>query len=422
MKTNSRVCRRRREASVELILLSLLALARESKAQSVLIPAPSIPVTPPAMQEFQTNEISYLPSPDENEISRMKPLLQLGPVQLRPHLFYSAVYGNGIQSGPGEQHTTLVQQFSPGILFEIGSHWTLDYTPTWSFYSDSHFRDTLDHNVQLTAGTTYEDWIFGFSQNYLATSAPLVETGTQTDRESFGTALTASYRFNSKISTDLAVNQTVVSTEDFTSYREWSTLDWLNYQFWPRLNVAVGGGFGFVDEDAGADSSYEQLQGRINWRATDKVSLQLHAGFEDRQFLDGGAEDLINPIFGVSIRYEPVSTTLLSLTAERTVTPAYFQNQVQESTTVSASLEQRLFEKFHLGLGGGYTRASYSSSAASASSRAANDYYFFSARLGYSVLQRGSVALTYQFNENSSGEPGYSFSSNQIGVELGYQF
>ena len=53
---------------------------------------------------------------------------------------------------------------------------------------------------------------------------------------------------NSKMSLDLALNQNFVSADQFSSYNEWSTMDWLNYQFWPRLNAALGAGGGYDNE------------------------------------------------------------------------------------------------------------------------------------------------------------------------------
>src|SRR6185503_14648059 len=102
-------------------------------------------------------------------------------------------------------------------------------------------------------GTAYEDWVFGLSQGFTRSSAPLVETGTQTEQDAYTTALNGSYRMNSKMSLDLGLNQNFRFAQGLQNSREWSTLDWLNYQFFPRLDVAIGAGFGYVDVDTGPD-------------------------------------------------------------------------------------------------------------------------------------------------------------------------
>jgi len=402
-------------------LACLLAFARAAEAQQVLAPPPEVPVVPPGQQQFQTNQIGYIPAAELTPPA--KPLLQWGPVDLRPHADYRLSYGNGIQSTPGHRLDSVVNEISPGLLFDIGRHWSLDYTPTWRFYSNRQLQDTLDHNVRLAGWTAYEDWVLGLSQGYATSSAPLVETGTQTFQEIYSTALTASYLFNSKVSADLAVNQNFVSVQDFSNYREWSTMDWLNYQLWPRLNIAFGAGFGYVNLSAGTDMSYEDYQGRVSWRVTDKVSFQASAGLEDRQFLSGGMPDLINPIFGLSLVYQPVQVTTFTLAASRSVSASYFENLVTENTGVNVGLTQRLFKKVYLGLTGGYARASYVGTAGSAVfAGRVDDYYSFGATLSTVFLKRGSIALFYQYTDNSSSQVGYAFSSDQVGLELGYKF
>jgi hypothetical protein len=184
---------------------------------------------------------------------------------------------------------------------------------------------------------------------------------------------------NSKMSLDLALNQNIVSADQFSSYSEWSTMDWLNYQFWPRLNAAVGVGGGHDNEDASPDMTFEQLQGQVNWRATDKISFQLHGGVEDRQFLSGGAADLINTVFGATVQYQPFEQTKISLTGERVVSASYLQNnQVTESTGISVSLNQRLVKKLSLDLSGGYQTVKYISSNSSVSNRK-DDYDYLHA-------------------------------------------
>jgi len=362
-----------------------------------------------------------------------------GPVTLHPHLLYRVLYGNGIASSPGQQHNTIVQQVSPGILFNIGTHWSLDYTPTWSFYSSGQFRNTLDHNVNLGWGTGYGDWFFHAMQNCAITSDPQVETGGQTDQQNYSTALDATGRLNDRLSLDLGLNQDlnfVSSGNSSTNYlqglansRSWSTMDWLNYQFWPRLNVGLGVGFGYYQQDSSPNAINEQYQARVNWRATDKISFQLSGGLQDQQYLSGGANDLLTPIFGATIQYQPFEQTRLTLNATRAVSPSAFQNQVTETTSISVGLNQRLFGALYLDLGGGYVATKYDASNVGSATSRSDDYYNFNARLTYPFLKRGTIAVFYQYSDNSSSQSGFlaagssfAYTSSQMGVELGYRY
>jgi hypothetical protein len=227
---------------------------------------------------------------------------------------------------------------------------------------------------------------------------------------------------NSKMSLDLALNQNIVSADQFSSYSEWSTMNWLNYQFWPRLNAALGAGGGYDDETSSPDMTFEQFQGRVNWRATNKISFQLHGGVEVRQFLSGGASPLVNPIFDATIQYQPFDQTRISITGQRVVASTYLQDQVTETTGITADLNQRLFGKFFLDLNGGYQLVKYVSSVNTPASNREDDYYTLNARLSHAFLKRGTLAVLYQLGRDDSSLPGYSFTSHQVGFQIGYSY
>jgi len=281
----------------------------------------------------------------------------------------------------------------------------------------------LDHAITLTGGTSYEDWTFGLSQVCALTSDPLVATATQTSQETYTTTLSASCQLNSKMFTDLGLSQKILSADQFDSSREWGTLDWLNYQFWPRLDAGIGAGFGYVNMQTGPDMTYEQLQSRVDWRATDKISFQVHAGGEDDQFLgSGSAGDLLNFVFGAAVQYQPFEVTKITISADRNVSPSYFANQTTENTDFTGDLNQRLLGKLYLDLQGGYHVVKYVASANNVSAGREDDLYSVSVQLSYAFTRRGSVAAFYQASSNSSTQPGFGYSSSQVGFQISYSY
>ena len=97
------------------------------------------------------------------------------------------------------------------------------------------------------------------------------------------------------------------------------------------------------------------------------------------------------------------------------------QSQVTEGTSVTADLNQRLLGRLHLNLEGGYHNVKYVASGGSATGRT-DDYYTFNARLSLQFLKRATAGVFYQYSDNISTLAGYTFTSNQTGFELGYQF
>src|SRR6266853_1552784 len=156
------------------------ALPAAVMAQEVLAPPPpDYSGIPPALRTTGTNQPGEIP-PLAPPVAD-QPLLQLGPIQFRPHFLYRFLYGDGISARPGQQPKTAIHELYPGMFLRLGNYWNLDYTPILRFYSNNHFRDTTDHSVALNGATIYDDWTFGFSQSYASSSQPLVSTAAQTD-------------------------------------------------------------------------------------------------------------------------------------------------------------------------------------------------------------------------------------------------
>jgi hypothetical protein len=405
-------------------LICLFGAADAARAQSVLMPPPpTYSATPPAVQAMRDEGAGSLPAELQNPpLPAFSDLLHWGPVTLRPHFNYQITYGDGLQSAPGQPQTSVVQTFSPGVLVNIGTHCSLDYTPSLYFYSNPQFKDTLDQNVSLIWGTSFEDWTFGFTQGFSAADDPLVQTGTQTSTRAYNTSLSASYRMNSVMSIDTSLNQSVTDADQFTSSKLWSTMEWLNYQFFPRLDGAIGAGFGYDSVSAGTDMTHETLQVRLNCRVGNKLSLSAHGGAEDRQYLGGGVPDTISPIYGVALQYQATHTTFVSLSADRSITPSLFLNQASDSTVLSMNVNQSLMKHFNLNVSSSYNTTRYLASAARVVAGRTDDYYSISARLSWVFLKRASASLSYQYNTDQSSAPGLNFSSSQYGAQLGYAF
>jgi len=367
------------------VVLCFLGCGGAVKAQQVLAPTPNFSVPAPNLRFGFEDESTASIVP--GNIS----LFQWGPVSVHPHVDYQFSYGTGIQATPGSPQQTVVQTFSPGVLFTLGKNWFLDYTPTLTYYSSSQLENSVGQNVTLSGRTFYEDWALGVSQNYTETSAPLVETGAQTDYESYLTGLTASYRFNSSLSMDLAVNQSFTfynqsavnnqqqqqqqQQQPLQNTREWSTLDYINYQLYSRITIGLGAGVTYDNISGGPNQISETVLGRVTYKATDKSTFSLHAGVQDQQYFSGGQPSLLSPVFGAAISYKAAKFTTITLDAERSVSPAAFQSQITTTTTVSLGLNQRFFKRFNLTASGAYTTSSYGTTIAGVAVNRNDDYY-----------------------------------------------
>jgi hypothetical protein len=266
------------------------------------------------------------------------------------------------------------------------------------------------------------------SQGYSSSSQPLVETGGQTDQENYSTSISAGYQMSSAISLELGVNQNFrfvgasVTTEQLSDSRDWSTMEWLSYHAWSKFAIGLGVGGGYTDVQVGSDMTSEQLQGRIQWRPGEKLSLSLNGGFEERQFLDSQTSDALNPIFGCAVSYRLFDQTTISLNANRAVSASYFANQVTESTSISGGVRQRLLGKIFLDVNGSFGTTSYGATTSILAVSREDTYENATFRVGFSFLKDGNASIFYNWSHNSSSGNGFSYYSNQAGMELGYRF
>ncbi|MGO8676093.1 MAG: hypothetical protein ACLQVX_09505 [Limisphaerales bacterium] len=414
--------------------LGSFAFLAGASAQTALGPPPldfSDTNQAPQLSQSRLMDTSVLAPAPASQLGA-QPVLQAGPVVFHPHLFYRFTYAEGLPAQAYEKVSTAINEVDPGIGFDLGKHWRLDYTPSLRYYSNHLLQDTTDHSVGLVGSTSYEDWTFGLSQRYATVSQPTFETGAQTDLETYSTALNATYSFNAKTSLEMGLNQDIqnvgpaagpnASAQELVDSKVWSTMDWLNYQFWPKIGSAIGLGGGYVDLSAGSSMTFEEVQGRLTWQVARKLSLVVSAGYEEWQFLDVNTQDLVSPIFGASAVYRPFEGTALSVSAARSVMVSYIFNQVIENTSVSGGVHQQVFKKLAFDLTGGYGVASYEASDSGLSLSREDHNLFLNARLSMPFLKRANAGVFYQASKNTSGVSQFQISTTQVGFDLGYSF
>jgi len=364
---------------------------------------------------------------------------QWGRVDFHPHLLYRFLYGDGIPTGPGEHFKTAIQEISPGLLLNWGSHWMLDYTPTLRLYSSKQFPDATDELATMSGKTSYEDWGLSLSQTYSSSSAPILETAAPTHQENYLTVFEVSRQMGSQLSAEAGLNQNFRSSSEGTLHqdlREWSISPGMNYQVWSKFGAGLSGSAGYDMVTPGADMSFEQAQVTMKWQAGDKASMTANAGLEARQ-LQGA--DMINPIFNGTITYRPWDQTTASLTASRAVTPSFYANEVVVNTSISATLQQRFLQHFTFEVSGGYTstpfvgfarveeftnRRPIGAPAPVATVQTSREDYSRFARvsLGSTFRQRGTVSIFYSYNDYTSGLAAFAMSSTQVGMEIGWRY
>src|ERR1017187_9658750 len=388
------------------LLVGFLVGTTSAKAQdNVFTPLPPNPV--PEQQQFG---VRMVPDPSLAFSTAPDSPYQWGDFVLKPHFLYRFLYGDGIQASAGHQSTTAVNSFSPGFLLDMGNRWTVDYTPTWDFYSNPRFHDPI------------ADSLLNFTQGYVYSSQPLVETGRQTTVQDISTGLDLSHRFSQEFYTETTLSQNLQNAVGFPNSKQWSALDWLHYQTTPQIDTAVGAGLGFIDVTGGSDSFYFQPSAQATWSPSSKLSIKLSGGLDRREFLVRPRRILDTPIYSLAVQYNPFEGTGLGFTAGRELNQSLLASESSRSTNWTANLSQRLLEHYLLTASVSQNNVDYLLDTTAANAGRNDRRLSYTLRLTWSFLKRGTLAVLYDWNRNSTTASGFGFSSHQVGLELGYRY
>jgi hypothetical protein len=396
-----------------LAMIGVFGLAVSAPGQSVstVVSAPDAP--PPNLQS----------SPAPGLTTPAIAPLQWGIVGVYPHAFYRVTRSDGIQTRPGQQTTTTISTASAGLRFGIGRRWTADYTPTWTMYSSPSFRDTVDHRVSINGQASFTDGDLSFSQRYTIDNSPRIETGRQTREEISMTSLSSNYRLGQRSRLEVSLRQELRYIESAPNSYQWTMRDWYHYQVSNRVDAAIGVAVGYVAVEPGTDMVFTRPEARVGWRPTNKLGFDVHAGAENRRFRKSGAARLNSPTYGASAFYQPFPFTTLSLSGERDVRASYFAGAVNQRTSWSLGLNQRLLQRFNFNAAASRGNTRYIPAGQSVivvvREDTSNTYSF---RLSTSFLRRGTAGVVYQRTRNESDAAAFAFSSDQYGLEIGYSY
>ena len=352
--------------------------------------------------------------------------LQWGPFQLRPFASYRFTYGNGLNVTPGNQVKTALHEITPGAVLQ-SRHLSFRYAPTLKYYSADAFEDGVDHAASANANFGVGDWVFTLGHAFSKTRSTLIQTGAQTPQESHNTSLSAHYQYSDKTSFDFSLSQGIQEAEALNSSKSWSSMNWANYHWTDKTLVGFGVGGGYTKQDFGSDMTHEQLQARVGWTPSTKLNVNLNGGIEFRQFVDSQFDDQVNPLFGASVGYTPWEATTFSLSANRSVGSSLLDAQTTETTSISAGIRQRLLAVLHLDLFGSFMQQDYQgvagqSADAELQTDRSDDILSFSANLGCTVFKKGDISVFYQHSKNDSSAEGFTYDSDQYGVQVAYHF
>src|SRR5215469_5375309 len=253
------------------------------------------------------------------------------------------------------------------------SYLRLDYMPSAILFVDHSDQDAFNQYLHLEGGYSTGRLTLSLSQDIaILQSANLnsfydttglwanTDASTPTRVNIFYTRARADYQLTGKMWLQAELDSPTYFYPNHISDYTISGGLYLYYNWLPKLSVGIGGTFGYtwVDNPT-TNQTFEQINLRLNYEVTAKLSLYASGGVEFRQF-DGNRDTYDSPVFEVGVLYHPFDGTNISLAAGRRIYPSgYVDNQDFGATYVAARFQQRLFHRLYLGLGVGYEHSNY---------------------------------------------------------------
>ena len=407
-----------------------LCLAVNVMAQSILVSDPALPLAPRVIQETAPTD-SF--SPNYKEAVSGTPIT-LGEFRIHPFMHTSFMKSSGLPSGQGINIDTNIFTFGAGLTVEAGQHWILNYSPTWVNYSAASMHDSVNHDLKLVGATTVDAWSLQFTESYQSSTDILAETAEQTKQHTWSTLVSASRRIGLRSSYEGSASLNERYAEKAPDALTWSTQHWLRTQVSPKVNAGLGLDLSLVDFTNSKRANMKSVQylGQLNWKPTNKLDFAAQGGLESRRSEAAGTGTMNSPTLRISLGYQPLDHTRLTLAHFRSVSNSYFDDTVTKNKGWSVSLNQRLLEKLHLDLSysqqtSDYTVFGGSTTPASSVFGRSDDLSSFNSTLSVQVFQHWTLGAIYQRSKNASEQASlalarFSFNTTQYGLELSGRF
>lgn len=379
------------------------------------------------------------------------PLFKVGSVDVRPHATYSVMYDDNIflehkaktaggRGNAGRDHD-FVHTFTPGLRLNAGdaaarqsSYFDANYDLVVTRFSNYSGSDAVDHNGSIEFGGKFNRLSLSASQKLESRSdadaANLAANG-RVERKTWTTAVNSSYEVSEKTTAGLDLLQTIGDyNAPLVDSAERSANAYLDYQVLPKVKMGLGATVGYLQVDGtaanhNANSSYQQGLLRLNWAATEKLSVNASGGIEFRNIQEQGSDDPENLVFQLSADWKASEQTSVTLGVTRGSRVSNAQlAQLNQETAVSGSVKHQLWESISLGVEAGYSYSHYKATSTASAALRNDNYIFAKPSLSYRFAERAQATVFYQYRRNDSDLAGNAndFYANQLGLELSYRF
>jgi len=365
---------------------------------------------------------------DIGGVTKNQANLRAGWLDIHPHFDYTVNYDDNIFISPTNRVEDVQHTLSPGVFLGAGdylakteSYASLDYTPSIILFQDNSDQDAVDQDVDFQLQYHLQKLTLGLRQGYQSLSGSDIQVGNRVDRDIYPTQVTADYEISEKTSVDAELSQIVSDYKSQYDDTTWKIVAYANYKPSEKIKIGIGPTFGWRDIEANPNQTFQQVNARLIYQATEKLSFRGRAGVNFRQ--TQGGLDSTSPVFGIGATWTPFDSTTIIIDAYRDEynSPTLF-GQNYYATGFAGRIRQRFFQKVYLGLGGGYENSEYDNTVSTVSATREDNYFYVRPSIDYQVTDWWSVGAFYMYRDNDSTSAPNNFYNNQAGFQTSLSF
>ena len=364
------------------------------------------------------------------------------------HLTIRGVYDDNINISQTNRVSDYYFTIEPVLTLGLGdinghedNYIRLDYAPSLFLFADHSEDDAVQQLVHLEGQHRFGRLTLTLGeevaildgtdlQSLSDASSPgghvNLDVSGRTRFQTYTTRIGASYDLSGKtfLSSEVDSLVTEYDSASLFSSETFSGNLFLNYRYSDKVVVGIGGtgGYDLVD-DPNPAQTFEQVNLRATYQATGKISLNVSGGVEFRQFENNSRGEYISPVFELSATYQPFDGTSVTLAgSRRTFNSSVLAGQDLAGTTITASLRQRLVQRFYVGVSGGYQNSDYFSTVNGVAANRQDNYYFIEPSLDFPITRFWTVGGYYLHRQNDSSLHSFNFYDNQVGFRTTLTF
>ncbi|MCE0497059.1 MAG: outer membrane beta-barrel protein [Methylacidiphilales bacterium] len=361
------------------------------------------------------------------------PFMESGHLPILFIATVSEVYDDNIFVQPNKV-SDFITQISLLGEYKIGNDKAIDasyfdifYAPSVDIYADHSGQDSFNQRAGLLYQYRFSKLALGLEQTYARESATSAAAGNLVTSSVYVTKASADYNYSDKLSVigDFTQTLTDYETAGFSYSNEWAADAYFLYQLDPKLSIGFGPTVGWLDLGYGAPSqTYQQMLARVNYLYSGKLSFNLSAGAEVREYSGSVTGDTVEPVFSLSGTYQPFINTNITLVGQRQFDPSYnFYGQDYIATSVSLIGRQRFLQKFYYNVGFGYENDSYQGAGIDLTGPARDDdYYYATTGFDWDPNSWLKASIFYKYQKDDSSFSNFSFTDNQVGVSASFSY